>query len=354
MFHITEKIYLEYDYSINQKRPYMVASSQWGTRPMVTINDVAAPQHADSFTTLINNQYAGDRENFWRDIISREGNFVVFLDADTLTALQIQYWASIFSDSLTVADMHKLHTSWVESRHLESRVNRIGSWDNTTQTWSRPNAYTDLKFLTIAEIQTLIDENPASAVLMAMDKNKVSFEYLLADYSVDAASPYKTELMQRIKFLTWDNWLDELEHLKYEILSGAVDAGKLDPSLSITLGNIESELARSNLLKWTIDPSFGTNVDYIRSTYDPAVFMACYTKLAEVWKHQYDDMVELSNLINADQYEQLLERDVARNYGCSYTRTRFLSKSNQVFATYCYIKLRENATNDLAPFMLRR
>jgi hypothetical protein len=321
---------------------------------MVTINDIAAPQSANNFNTLLANQYDGDRENFWSDIISKDGNFVVFLDVDTVTALQIQYWSSIFSDSLTVTDMHKLHTSWVESRHLEARFNRVGSWDNTTSTWSRPNAYTDLKFLTVAEIQTLIDENPPSAVLMAMDKNKVSFEYLLADYLVDAESPYKTELVERIKFLTWDNWLDELDHLKYEILSGTIDAGKLDSNLNITIGNIESELAKSNILNWTIDPAFGNDIDYIRSTYNPSVFMTCYAKLAEVWEHQYDDMVELSTLINSDQYEQLLERDINRNYGCSYTRTRFLSKANQVFATYCYIKRRENTTGDLAPFMLRR
>jgi hypothetical protein len=82
--------------------------------------------------------------------------------------------------------------------------------------------------------------------------------------------------------------------------------------------------------------------------------MECYTKLAEVWEHQYEDMVQLSNLINADQYEALLNHDVARNFGCSYTKARFMTKCNQVFATYCYDKKRKNATSDLTPFMLRR
>jgi hypothetical protein len=352
MFHIANKVYLEYDYRFHQQYPYIVASSRWNEHP-ITVSKSHLVSQVSSFEELINNNYEGGVENFWSDMTTKTDKFVVFVDPDTMKKLQFQYWKSIFKDSVTANDLHKLHTSWVESSRLMGYFENIGQWDVGANVWTRANALTEVSLPTLAESQTEFANASVSDVLKSLDKNKVSIEYLIAEFFADSNTPYKTELMNRIKALTWDNWLDELEHLKYEILSGTIDAGKLDNSITVEIGNIESQLAASNILKWTVDPAFN-NVEYIRETYDPAIFMECYTKLAEVWEHQYEDMVQLSNLINADQYEALLNHDVARNFGCSYTKARFMTKCNQVFATYCYDKKRKNTTSDLTPFMLRR
>jgi hypothetical protein len=353
MFHIANRIYLDYDYNFNHENEYIVASNRWSTHPITVSKSVLVSQ-VSSFDELLKKDYEDDVENFWAAMLARTNKVVIFLDAETLTKLQFQYWKSIFKNGVTAAALHKLHASWVESNRLSAQYQMVGNWDPTINAWSRPNVLSELPVPTLAESTAIFNSTVASDTIKSMDKKGVSIEYLLADFFYNKNTEYKNTLMQKIKLITWDNWLDELEHLKYEILSGSLDANKLDTSLNITIGNIESELAKSDLLKWTVDPMFNQDVEYIRETYDPQIFIDCYTKLAEIWQHQYDDMAELSELINGDQYETLLERDIARNYGSSYTRTRFYSKANHVFVTWCYELVRQNRTSDLAQFALRK
>jgi hypothetical protein len=204
------------------------------------------------------------------------------------------------------------------------------------------------------EIRVLYDRNPPSKVLSAINPNKISFEYLLMDYFARGKkSKYRPEFVRRLKAMTWDNWIDELEHLKYEILSGTLDAGKLDPEIDVSVGNIEDALAKSSFLSWTVDPFFKEDPDYIRQTYDHRIFVPCWQRLADAWDLGYDDMEELNELINQDAYEELLMRDIDRGYGSSYTRTRFMDKANQVLSTWCYEMVRTGDIAALTPFKLR-
>jgi len=352
MFHIANRVYLEYDYKFHQQYPYIVASSRWKDHP-ITISKSELIAQVPSFQELLSERYNNNIETFWSSLLSETRKLIVFVDPETMAKLQFQYWKSIFKDDIKAEDLHKLHASWIESNRLSSYYSLIGSWDRGTNSWSKSNAFTELAIPTLADSTKLFNETVASNTIKSMNKSSISFEYLMAEFFHNNASNYKQELLKRIEFLTWDNWLDELEHLKYEIISGNIDAGKLDTSLRMSIGNIESELAKSDLLKWTVDPAFTNDAEYIKANYDPQIFVNCYIKLAEVWQHDYDDMSQLSRLINEKQYEELLNRDVNRNYGCSYTRTRFFAKSNHVFATWCYDLKRKGQTSQLAPFVLR-
>ncbi len=352
MFHIAKKVYLEYDYKFHQQYPYIIASNRWNKHP-ITITKSELISQVSSFEELLEERYGNNIENFWTQLLSEDKKLIVFVDPSTMAKLQFQYWKSIFKDGVTAADLHKLHTSWIESNRLAGYYSLVGSWDTGTNAWTKANAFNELSLPTLTESTSLFAETTTSNSIKSMNKSSVSIEYLMAEFFHNNNSSHKTELLKRIKHLTWDNWLDELEHLKYEIISGNIDAGKLDTSLNITIGNIESELAKSDLLKWTVDPAFINDAEYIRENYDPQIFVNCYIKLAEVWQHEYDDMSELSRLINSDQYEELLNRDVNRNYGCSYTRTRFFEKANHVFVTWCYDLKRKGQTSQLSPFTLR-
>ena len=313
---------------------------------------VNAEQQADNFEALINDNYDGDVENFWIDLVGKTSKLIVYLDSDTITNLQIQYWKSIFAVEPTPEDIHFLHNSYVESARLAAYNNIVGNWDATGDTWTQKSILNTVHFKTLEEITVLCEANKASPALQGMDISTVGIEYLLADYFADNTSKYKSVLLDRVKFLTWDNWLDELEHLKYEILSGTIDAGKLDPAISTTVGNTEAELAKSSILSWTVDPLFNEDIDYIRATYDHTIFVPCWQRLADQWGVPYDDMDELNDMINADDYEGLLLRDIDRNYGSSYTRTRFMNKANQVLATWVYDRVRKELTEDLVKFKL--
>lgn len=364
MFNIANRIYLEYDYKFQSNGNYAVASEKWASRLLVS-QLMSAPQQAPSFQQLLETEYNNSREEFWADLLSKTGKFVFYSDPNTLTELMVQYWRSIFVSDLTPEQVHFMYTTVVDSTRLRAYYYRIGAYNRETNTWSRPNALSEITFKTLEEITTIYNNNPPSAVLQNVDKTRVGVEYLLADFFADTESPYKTALMDRIKFLTWDNWLDELDHLKYELLSGNIDARKIDPTIDTRVGNIESELAKSEILKWTVDPLFNNDIEYIRQTYDYNIFTPCWLGLSDIWFAKsggdyppgtifYDEMGDLNRLINTDQYEILLTRDIDRNYGCSYTRTRFLDKCNQVFSNYCYDRKRENQTADLTPFRLKR
>ena len=345
MFHVFKKVYLEYDYKFEHKGDFITASSRLNTHPMAVSPNEVLGQYS-SFAAMLDEKFDSSVESFWQYLYAYEGQskLIVFVSPDMMTQLQVQYWKNIFSDDLDASSVFKLHTSWVETVRLYSYM----------ESYKNKNLLEEAEFKNEFDINQLFASAETSETLLAIDKNTVSFEYLLADYMSDNRSKYKSELFKRIEYLTWDNWIDELEHLKYEILSGNVDAEKLDPTIKTPLGKVEEGLSKSSFLSWTVDPRFSEGKDYIRATYDYTVFDPCWVKLAEVWQHDYDDMTELNYMINHDDYQGLLIRDIDRNYGCSYTRTRFMDKCNQVFATYCYDKFRKSQTRDLAPFKLRK
>lgn len=353
MFHITKKVYLDYDYSFTSKYPdYLVASSTYGARAQITIDDHAAPLQALTFEELLTADFNNDIEEFWQTLLAKETKFIAYLDIETLTKLQIQYWKSIFTSDFTATQAHTLYSSWVESLQLWGYYKPIGSYDAVNNEWNRPNAFS-IPTKTLAQITEIFDATSASTTLQNLDNNQISIEYLMADYFYSNTTPHSVELFNRIKFMTWDNWLDELAHLRYEILSGTLDAQALDTNLNITIGNIQEQLASSSSLSWTVDPKFDEDdIDYIRNTYNYTIFDPLWAGLAEIWGHEYDDMTELNRMINEDDYEGLLTRDIERNYGSSYTRTRFMGKCNQVFVTWLYQQVRNETTNNIAPFRL--
>jgi len=65
-----------------------------------------------------------------------------------------------------------------------------------------------------------------------------------------------------------------------------------------------------------------------------------------------EKMDDLNELVNNDEYEKLLWRDIDRGFGCTYTGEMFKEKSNHVFATYCYNIARSNDTSALASYRL--
>ncbi len=350
MFHIANKVYFEYEFKHDHMSPFMMASKDYEPNTKIFNAEMQAP----TFEALLEDNYDGDINKFWTSIISNSDKLVVYLDSDTIANLQVQYWRSIFEVEPSIQDIYFLHKTYVESIRLSAYNNITGDWDSMSGEWSQRNLLGEIHFKTLEEITDIYNANGPVPALQNMDKSTVGIEYLLADYFADKLSPYSETLMERVKYLTWDNWLDELEHLKYELLSGTIDIGKLDPTLNITVGNVESELAKSNILSWTVDPLFNEDIDYIRQTYDHTIFNPCWTLLADQWGIPYDDMDELNAMINNDEYENLLLRDINRNYGSSYTRTRFMNKANQTLATWVYDRVREDQIKDLHKFKLKR
>lgn len=353
MFHIVNKTYFEYDFKFSHQYPFTAASSRWTEHPLLVSNQEIHFE-APSFEALLEEEFDNDIEKFWESVVSKEGKYIYYLAPNRIVELQIQYWRSILKSDPSVETIYFLHKTWVESTRLNAYNHSTNSWSIGGTERVLHGVLSEVNFLSFEEIQVLYDRNPPSETLKKINLNKVSFEYLLLDYFArETKSSYKPEFIRRLKIMAWDNWIDELEHLKYEILSGTVDAGKLDPNLDVKVGNIEEELAKSDILSWTVDPFFKEDPTYIRETYDHRVFIPCWQRLADAWDLGYEDMEEYNELINQDEYEALLMIDVERGYGSSYTRTRFMDKANQVLSTWCYQMVRDENVAALKPFMLR-
>ena len=353
MFHVFGKTYFEYDFKFSHKYPFTAASSRWAEHPLLVSNQEIHFE-APSFETMLEDEYGGDIEAFWKVVLSHKEKYVYYLTPDRIAELQIQYWRSVLEVDPSVETIHFLHTTWVESTRLNAYNHATNSWSVGGTERVLHGVLSEVHFKTLEEIRELYERNPPSKVVSDINLNKISFEYLLMDYFARGKqSKFKPEFVRRLKAMTWDNWIDELEHLKYEILSGTLDAGKLDPDIDVSVGNIEEALAKSSFLAWTVDPFFKEDPDYIRQTYDHRIFVPCWQRLADAWDLGYDDMEELNELINHDAYEELLMRDIDRGYGSSYTRTRFMDKANQVLSTWCYEMVRTGDLDALVPFKLR-
>ncbi len=350
MFHLVNRTYLEYDFKFTVRYPYLVASERWTTHPIINANPLTA-EVEPTFEELLEKSYNNDLDGFWNSLVNKNDKLVLYVDPFTFTRLQVQYWKSIYP-GITVENCYFLYTTYIESVRLGSYFFMDSNWDPKNEQWNKDNVLSEVKRLPKEAFSELFEKEPEVAAIKAMDKRKLSFEYLLLDYFSEGGSKFKEELLNRIKVLTWENWLDELEHLKYEILSGNIDASKLDPTIETPVGGVEEGLAKSKILSWTVDPLFNNNIDYIRQTYDHNIFIPCWQRLADQWGIGYDDMDELNEMINNDDYEGLLLRDIGRNYGCSYTRTRFMTKANQVLTTWCYEQVRNQNVEALKPFKL--
>lgn len=353
MFHIANKFYLGYDYAFTNVYPFLVASSEWGDRNFVNI-DLSAPLSALTFDALLAAEFDNDREVFWTQMLAKDSKFIAYLDPDTITSLQVQYWRSIFAN-IPVADIHRLHNAWVDTCKLANVRRPIGTYDTGTSTWSRANAINSLDYKTLEEITVIYNNNPASSVLVALDKNKVSFEYLLADYYYSNTSNYSTEFLNRVELVTWKNWHDEIDHLRYELLSSGIDISFADSSLTPTPGSLITAIEGSSALGWILNPQFG-DLDYFKANYDHTKAMAAYQAFADAQDIDYEvnPLTALGTNILAGNWTQILSDDIAKGTGSIFSRELFSNKMSTVFVSWVYQMVRAETTANLSGYQLRQ
>lgn len=353
MFHIANKVYLEYDYAFNNKRPYLVASSTWGDRNFINI-DLSAPQSALTFDELLTANYNGSREDFWTEMVEKTDKFVAFIDPNMLVELQVQYWRSIF-DNISVTDIHRLHNAWVDTEKLRNSFQPIGDYDANTSEWNRANAINSLDYKTLEQITTIYNNNAPSAVLQGLDKNNVGFEYLLADYYNDNTSPYAANFIERVGYIAWDNWLDEIDHLRYELISLGLDIDAIDTDLTSEPGSLISQINSSNALSWILDDRL-EDLDYFKANYDHDKAMAALQDLADAQGFDWESNVltPISTNLVAEDYATLLSNDIAKGAGSMFVKERFIGKMNTVFVSWVYKMVRAETTANLSGYQLKR
>lgn len=354
MFHLFKTAYLEYDYkfdSIGYK--FVMASPLVGDGIALPMSgplekDILYPV-THSFESLLNDNFNGKIDKFWEKLYMSENKIICYLLPEDLNKLQIQYWKSIFSNS-TINDVYFLHKTWIESIRLRSYIN------TTARDYRNYETRQKLKILSFDEFKNVYESTQISNFLKnGIDFSKISFEYLLADYFYNgSSSSMKTELLNRVKIISVDNFRDELEQLKLEIIFGFLDVNKLYDTIKPEVGTLEEQMKNSKL-SWALDDNFNTDPKYMRENYNYLDFIEQFNKINDkVYsiRSEEDYMKVLTESTIFEKWEELLMEDIKRNYGCIYTWKFFKEKGNQVLATYIYQKIRENKTQDLSPFRL--
>lgn len=345
MFHLFNSVYIDFDFCFEPiGKDFILASDIFGNMPMVTVRNNEAYKSQLSFEDLVEESFAGNKEALWKDLIARSRKVIIYVKPEKLYELQIEFLKSVFKHA-ECKDLYKIHLSFIESSRLRSYYEMR---DRDARKQIILNSIHPLEYSKFEEIYA---NTKVSKTLQRMDKSTLSFEYLLADYLYNSSSKYKPALLSKVEVMTWDNWLDELEQLKYEIIFGSLDLNRLDSNLSFDIGNIEEQLANSETLKWVVDRNFTHNRKYIKSTYDYKMFDPLWKEIYAIYSGE-EKMDDLNELINNDQYEKILWRDIDRGFGCIFTGEMFKGRSNHVFATYCYKVARSENRDELAPFRL--
>lgn len=349
MFHLFKTVYLEFDYKFNSLGYNFIMASRSVNQglPMgLPESNYELIKSTSTFQELLDNNFEGDVEKFWENLYNQPNKTIVYLTKDDFFKLQVQFLKSVLVNC-SIEDLYLIYKSFIES-------NRLRSYISTTAKDFR-NYYTRniLTIPTFEEFYDFYDTIPVSNYLKNnVDRKTLSFEYLLGDYFYRGdASPYKEELLKRIEIITWDNWADELEHLRLEAIFGFLDMELLEDGLTLEVGEIESTIKSNPKLSWIFDENFDASPEYIRENYDYTDFDDLFVKVYSAWNGE-EDMSELNHLIMNEQYEELLQRDIDRGFGCIYTFELFREKSNQVLATYLYRKKRKGETSHLRSFKL--
>lgn len=356
MFHLFKRAYLEFDYKLdNVGYNFVIATDLFHGLPMGgSVAPTCVLPAASAFDNFLTHNFQGDVENFWQFMYSADRKIIGYFKTQVVEQLLIQYIKSVFEFG-NVQDHYLLYTSIVESVRVRSHIQATAP--------DLRNKMTRELFLlkSFEQFKTLYDAQPVSNFLRnVINKQTVSFEYLLPDYLLHGdKSLVRDEILKRVKYISIDNWRDEIEQLRLETMFGFLDMSALDPSSNFEVGNVEAQLQASKTLRWMVDENFSADPEYITSNYDYADMVDQWHALERFWivnrpgsDTVIEDMFEVNKLIMAQEWETLLHRDINRGFGCLYTFELYREKSNQIFSVYCYRKKRQNTVEDLAPFRL--
>lgn len=280
----------------------------------------------------------------------KHSRIVVYLEAELLFRLQIEYWKNILP-FVSREDMFHLHRLYIEDCRFKNSLPRPRDFVLSENKLTQITSYDKITFNEIYENISLIE------TLKQVPKENLSFEYQLADFFYDSSSELKPVLLEKIRHFTWTNWIAEIEILKSDILNGIMDINRLIPAESAidtsdpTL--LFNQLIGNEYLRWIVDENiFPGDYNYLEMNYSKEIFKFIYERFYNMWQVNGEDMSELIDLIYSYQYEKLLYRDVARSFGSVYSAGRQRNKVNQILVSYLYKLKREGQLSAIKPFTL--
>lgn len=343
MFHLFGRTYLDHDVFYNTKYMPVVLSSVEKPHP---ISEKLGEKFGTilPFDQIIAQDFNGSLERFWSSMIQdvRSKKTVIFADSECYHQLLIQYWKSIFKNA-DLSFLHDLYQTHIADNDLKTVMN-IERADNYKKL--RPG---ELPRITPEEFETLYIKSPVIECLNYKSKEEVSFEYLLAEFSLEPSGELAPAFLQKLKLLCWRTWLSDVFSLRNDFLGSYFH---FDKDLEV-----KSYLEKNPLTTWFLDPNFHeNNIDYICKKYTPAPFVALSHLInpgeAKGNGNTWDSFITVTEALFQGKYQELLQADIENRKGCTFIRDHLLNESNQLLASKIYEDIRLKNIKNLTKFKL--
>lgn len=364
MFHIANKVYLDFETRLNTYDDFIIVSQSLAQTEYVPSPSGGKPLIvASSWEELLGKHFNNDLEMFWQYVTERGDVTYIYTDPRTYYSLQIQLWKSIFqNDSLKLAyDLHRFH---LLNLHLRTHRHLIYDRLNLDQEFLLYNP------LTKGDVEKIYDVTTVSPTLANLPREMLSFEYVLGDFFFDRDTQYKDVAIQKLEYFFWKYWVERQEKAKCDALNALFDIDQLVPNepLNFTvddLSNIHDKLDQNSYLSWMVDPYFNTsNVNYVRHAVDLGKQRTLIKNMceAEGFTEQHmdiippDKFVQLRHLTGADKKDvlnALIDDELSRNYPHFMKSVSTVKKTNTLLISYIWALAKAKAMNKLKAFKLK-
>lgn len=301
-------------------------------------------------------QELGEDENaVWEYLMGKADvsrSFTLFLPAEILIRLQCVYWKNILANAPweTGYTLHKIQ--------FEDSMLRLHLPEHVMKAELR-EGFRHYKLMSAESFKAMWRELPVVPFLAQVSKDCLSFEFQLADYFVNPHTSVKGPLLKKVGHYSWVNWVSEIFILKTDIINAVLDVNRLLPDgcklESDEPGTLYSQMLGNKYLSWVFDDQIHPrNYLYVEKAYPKEIFKQLYDRFYNLWQVNGEDMSELIDMIYSYQYEELLLRDVRRQFGSVYSSNRFQDRINQVLVSYLYKLKREGNIEELKVFTLTK
>jgi hypothetical protein len=360
MFHFFERVYLDHAKHVSSKFNCLALAGTAGDHPISQIIGQSVG-HVPKFSDHLQEHHNGSIENFWQSLTKKDPKkrFIIYADDEIYFQLLIQYWKSLF-EKATDSHLYFLYKSYRQDFLLKSILNHDFG-DNPL------GLYKDVyKNLSLEAFTSSIREIAPSEYLRSMNKDNVSFEYLLGHYAFDPNCYTREGFRNRILFLGWRNLCGDVNDMKSEIVKMVPQLDIMFPELKYEEFEDPSQFFRTHpQLSWVVDQNIiPESSNHIRRSYPIELFPHMQSLLdkydgVEIFLKGLpaNDLTVINKaskteFLYSGDFKKILDADIQRGVGSSLFKGDAFFNANHYLINYIYDRIRKGKTSELNDFVL--
>jgi len=355
MFHLFNNVYLDSFENYSTEKDYILISS-FETRHPVSKRLNVEFDKVQSFDMHLKNHHGQSIQHFWAMLLSKKNSFRIFCNNLLFHELQIQFWKSLYP-KCSSSDIYKIYLFFYNDHKIKNHLHEI-----QLQIEPRDALYFFCDESTFSEFFKKLEVIES---ISSMYKGQISFEYLLGHFSLNSGTHYKQDFIDRIAKLAWISWFNDFNAIRSDIMSSIYDLKKIYPKTNLhpVIGsNFYAQLLDDPETAWIFDPKFNiNNLNFVKSKYSADLICNLTKKINEVWGYSFNrfnkndepiafDQLLFTELLYNEKYLEILNRDIAKGFGCLFVSEGLSHKANTFLACYIYDCIR-NQTLDQISFL---